>query len=229
MNRNQIEICCGSIQSAANAKAGGAVRVELCQGLVEGGTTPSPATIDYAVRELGLQAFVLVRPRGGDFCYNELEIKTMEEDIAYCKKAGAAGIVVGFLHPDGSIDTELTRRFVELSAPLPVTFHRAFDECTDPLKALEQIIDCGCARILTSGCQSTAVEGTEMLQQLVKQADGRITILAGSGITPENAAALKQQTCVPEIHGSCKMTRADGAWETDAEQVRLLLGKLTKL
>jgi len=226
MNRNQIEICCGSIRSASNAKAGGAVRVELCQGLIEGGTTPSPATIDYAVRELGLQAFVLVRPRGGDFCYNELEIKTMEKDVAYCKRAGAAGIVVGFLHPDGSIDTALTRRFVELSAPLAVTFHRAFDECTEPLKALEQIIDCGCARLLTSGCQPTAVEGADMLQQLVRQANGRITILAGSGITPENAAALKLQTGVPEIHGSCKMTRADGAWETDAEQVKLLLEKL---
>lgn len=229
MNKDQIEICCGSIQSAANAKAGGAVRVELCQGLVEGGTTPSPATIDYAVKELGLKVFVLIRPRGGDFCYNELEIRTMEEDVAYCKKAGAAGIVVGFLHPDGSIDTELTRHFVELSAPLPVTFHRAFDRCTEPLKALEQIIGCGCARILTSGCQPTAIEGTDMLQQLVKQADGRITILAGSGITPENAAALKQKTGVPEIHGSCKFTRADGAWETDAGQVRRLVTELQEL
>jgi copper homeostasis protein len=222
----EIEICCGSIQSAANAKTGGAVRIELCQGLVEGGTTPSPATIRYAVKELGLRVFVLVRPRGGDFCYNELEIKTMEEDVKFCKEAGVAGIVVGFLHPDGSIDTELTRRFVKLASPLPVTFHRAFDECADPLKALEQIIDCGCARILTSGCQSTAVEGAELLQQLVKQADGRITILAGSGITPENAAALKQKTGVPEIHGSCKLTRADGAWETDETLVRKLLESL---
>jgi len=222
----EVEICCGSIQSAANAKAGGAVRVELCQGLVEGGTTPSPATIDYAVKELGLQVFVLVRPRGGDFCYNELEIKTMEEDVKFCKQAGATGIVVGFLHPDGTIDTELTRKFVELSAPLPVTFHRAFDECAEPLKALEQIIDCGCARILTSGCKPTAIEGADMLQQLVKQADGRITILAGSGITPENAAALKQKTGVPEIHGSCKMTRPDGAWETDRGAVQKLLEAL---
>ena len=213
MEINQIEICCGSIQSAANAKAGGAVRVELCQGLIEGGTTPSPATIDYAVRELGLQVFVLVRPRGGDFCYNELEIKTMEADVEYCKKAGVAGIVVGFLHQDGSIDTELTSRFVKLSAPLPVTFHRAFDECTEPLKALEQIIDCGCKRILTSGCKPTAMEGADMLQQLVKQADGRITILAGSGITPDNAAALKAKTLVPEIHGSCKSLRPDGSFE----------------
>lgn len=223
MRKDQIEICCGSIQSAANAKAGGAVRVELCQGLVEGGTTPSPATIQYAAHELGLQVFVLVRPRGGDFCYNELEIKTMEEDVTFCKKSGAAGIVVGFLHPDGSIDTELTRRFVELSAPLPVTFHRAFDECAEPLKALEQIIDCGCKRILTSGCKPTAMEGADMLQQLVKQANGRITILAGSGVTSENTAALREKTGVPEIHGSCKITRPDGAFETDTEQVRKLL------
>ena len=229
MKKDQIEICCGSIQSVANAKAGGAVRVELCQGLVEGGTTPSPATIDYAVRGLGLKVFVLVRPRGGDFCYNELEIRTMEEDVADCKKAGAAGIVVGFLHQDGTIDTELTRRFVELSDPLPVTFHRAFDRCTEPLKALEQIIGCGCARILTSGCRPTAMEGADLLQQLVQQADGRIQILAGSGITPENAAALKQKTGVPEIHGSCKFTRADGAWETDAGQVRRLVTELQEL
>jgi copper homeostasis protein len=193
---------------------------------VEGGTTPSPATIQYAVRELGLKVFVLVRPRGGDFCYNELEVKTMEEDVAFCKEAGASGIVVGFLHPDGSIDTELTRRFVELSAPLPVTFHRAFDECADPLNALEQIIECGCARILTSGCKPTAIEGAEMLQQLVKQADGRITILAGSGVTPENAVALREKTGVKEIHGSCKKTRPDGAWETDAEEVRKLIEAL---
>ena len=222
----EIEICCGSIQSAANAKAAGATRIELCQGLVEGGTTPSPATIDYAVRNLGLRVFVLIRPRGGDFCYNELEIKTMEEDVEFCKKVGVAGIVVGFLHPDGSINTELTRRFVKLADPLPVTFHRAFDRCPEPLKALEQIIDCGCARILTSSCQPTAIEGADLLQKLVKQANGRIKILAGSGVTPENAVALREKTGVPEIHGSCKITRSDGAWETDIEQVGKLLKHL---
>ena len=222
----EIEICCGSIQSAANAKAGGAVRVELCQGLIEGGTTPSPATIEYAVKELGLQVFVLIRPRGGDFCYNELEIKTMEQDVEFCKQAGVAGIVVGFLHPDRSIDTELTRRFVKLAAPLPVTFHRAFDRCPEPLKALEQIIDCGCARILTSGCKPTAMEGADLLKQLAKQANGRIKILAGSGVTPENAAALREKTGVSEIHGSCKITRADGVWETDADAVTRLVEQL---
>ena len=134
--------------------------------------------------------------------------------------------MVGFLHPDGTIDTELTRHFVEIAAPLPVTFHRAFDECKEPLKALEQIIDCGCKRILTSGCKPTAMEGAEMLQQLVKQANGRITILAGSGITPENAVELREKTGVPEIHGSCKITRPDGAWETDKQQVKKLLEQL---
>ena len=222
----EIEICCGSIQSAANAKTGGAVRIELCQGLIEGGTTPSPATIRYAVHDLGLRVFVLVRPRGGDFCYNELEVKTMEEDVMFCKEVGVAGIVVGFLHPDGSIDTELTRRFVKLAAPLPVTFHRAFDRCPEPLKGLEQIIDCGCARILTSGCKPTAMEGADMLQRLVEQSDGRIKILAGSGVTADNAVELKRRTNVPEIHGSCKVTRPDGAWETDVEQVKRLIESL---
>ena len=134
--------------------------------------------------------------------------------------------MVGFLNPDGSIDTELTRHFVAIAAPLPVTFHRAFDECKNPLKALEQVIDCGCKRILTSGCKPTSMEGAEMLQKLVKQADGRITILAGSGVTPENAVALREKTGVTEIHGSCKITRPDGAFETDTEQVRKLIDAL---
>ena len=127
----EVEICCGSIQSAANAKAAGATRIELCQNLNEGGTTPSYATIKQCVEELKLDVFVLVRPRPGNFVYNELEIRNMEEDVRICKQLGVAGIVVGFLHEDGSIDTALTRRFVELAAPIPVTFHRAFDRCKD--------------------------------------------------------------------------------------------------
>ena len=124
----EIEICCGSIQSAANAKAGGAVRVELCQGLIEGGTTPSPATIEFAVKELGLQVFVLVRPRGGDFCYNELEIKTMEEDVEFCKKAGVAGIVVGALLIKTAVDL-LRGSMSELT------------ECSLPEETEQEILD----------------------------------------------------------------------------------------
>ena len=219
----EIEICCGSIQSAANAKAAGATRIELCQNLNEGGTTPSYATIKQCVEDLHLDVFVLVRPRPGDFVYNDVEIQNMLEDVRICKELGVAGVVVGFLHPDGSIDTELTRRFVEAAAPVPVTFHRAFDRCKDWRKSLEEVIACGCKRILTSGCQPTAMEGKETLKELVRLAGDRITILVGSGVRPDNARALVEFTHAKEIHGSCKV-RTDGSYEeTDTETVKQLI------
>ena len=219
----EIEICCGSIQSAANAKAAGAKRIELCQNLNEGGTTPSYAAIKQCVEELHLDVFVLVRPRPGNFVYNELEIKNMKEDVCVCKQLGVAGIVVGFLREDGSIDTALTRRFVELAAPVPVTFHRAFDRCQDWRKSLEEVIACGCKRILTSGCQPTAMEGKETLKELVRLAGDRITILAGSGVRPDNVSELIRYTGAHEVHGSCKVRTAGGYDETCAEEVAALL------
>ncbi len=219
----EIEICCSSIQSAANAQAAGATRIELCQNLNEGGTTPSYATIRQCVEELHLRVFVLVRPRPGNFVYNELEIQNMLEDVRICKELGVAGIVVGFLHEDGSIDTDLTRRFVAAAAPIPVTFHRAFDRCKDWSKALEEVIACGCRRILTSGCHDTALEGKEVLKQLVQQAGGRITILAGSGITPDNVREIITHTGVREVHGSCKALKDNSYMETSKEEVALLL------
>ncbi|MBR4136021.1 MAG: copper homeostasis protein CutC [Bacteroidales bacterium] len=223
----EIEICCGSIQSAANAKAAGATRIELCQNLNEGGTTPSYATIKQCVEELGLQVFVLVRPRPGDFVYNELEIQNMLEDVRVCKELGVAGIVVGFLLPDGRIDTALTKRFVAAAAPVPVTFHRAFDRCHDWQKSLEEVIECGCRRILTSGCQPTAMEGKETLRALIQQAGDRITILAGSGVRPDNVAELIQFTGAQEVHGSCKVRTVGGYDETSAEEVAALLQNAT--
>ncbi|MBO7445931.1 MAG: copper homeostasis protein CutC [Bacteroidales bacterium] len=218
-----IEICCSSIQSAANAQAAGATRIELCQNLNEGGTTPSYATIRQCVEELHLRVFVLIRPRPGNFVYNELEIQNMLEDVRICKELGVAGIVVGFLLEDGSIDTDLTRRFVAAAAPIPVTFHRAFDRCKDWSKALEEVIACGCRRILTSGCHETALEGKEVLKQLVQQAGGRITILAGSGITPDNVREIITHTGVREVHGSCKALKDNSYMETSKEEVALLL------
>jgi len=218
-----IEICCNSIQSAANAKAAGATRIELCQDLENGGTTPSYATIRQCVEQLGLDVFVLIRPRSGNFCYNELEIETMAEDVRICKQLGAKGIVVGFLKHDGTIDTTLTRRFVELAAPLPVTFHRAFDRCSNWEDSLEEVIDCGCARILTSGCQPTTMEGLDTLRAIVAQADKRITILAGGGITPDNVKHIILETGVTEVHGSCKHATDGGYNETDPAQVRALI------
>ena len=218
-----IEICCNSIQSAANAKAAGATRIELCQDLENGGTTPSHAAIKYCIETLKLDVFVLIRPRSGNFSYNELEIETMAEDVRVCKQLGVKGIVVGFLTPDGHIDTALTRRFVELAAPLPVTFHRAFDRCSDWQQTLEKVIDCGCARILTSGCRPTTMEGLDTLRQIVAQAGSRITILAGGGITPGNVQQIIRETGVTEVHGSCKHATPGGYNETDPAQVRDLI------
>ena len=219
----EIEICCGSIQSAANAKAAGAKRIELCQNLNEGGTTPSYAAIKQCVEELHVDVYVLVRPRPGNFVYNELEIRNMEEDVRICKQLGVVGIVVGFLNNDGSIDTVLTRHFVELAAPVPVTFHRAFDRCKDWQQSLEEVISCGCKRILTSGCQPTAMEGKEVLKELVTLAGDRITILAGSGVRPDNVRELVAYTGAREVHGSCKVRTAGGYDETCAEEVAALL------
>ena len=170
-----------------------------------------------------MDVFVLVRPRPGNFVYNELEIKNMEEDVRICKQLGVAGIVVGFLREDGSIDTKLTRRFVELAAPVPITFHRAFDRCQDWRKSLEEVIACGCKRILTSGCQPTAMEGKETLKELVRLAGDRITILAGSGVRPDNVSELIRYTGAQEVHGSCKVRTAGGYDETCAEEVAALL------
>lgn len=223
MTIHDIEICCSSIQSAENAKQGGAKRIELCQALSEGGTTPSLASIKHCVENLGLEVFVLIRPRGGDFCYNKSEIKVMEEDLMICKNIGVAGIVVGFLTHDKKVDVELTKRFVELASPTPVTFHRAFDECAEQLQEMETIIKCGCKRILTSGGKSTAYEAIDKLNELVKKADGRIKILAGSGITPNNVSEIITKAHVDEVHGSCKTTFPNGAVETADQIVSELL------
>lgn len=224
-----VEICSNSRQSAINAKAGGARRVELCANLEVGGTTPKAEDIAYCVNELGLRTHVLVRPREGDFCYSSAEYAQILEEIDMCRKAGAHAVVVGFLTAEGKIDEARTREAVRRAAPMEVTFHRAFDEMNqEPLEALEVVIGCGCHRILTSGCQSSAEAGIDTLRQLVKQASGRITILAGAGVNPGNVAKIVAETGVAEVHGSCKHTLPDGTMETDSQIVAELLSKLEK-
>lgn len=218
----QVEICANSIQSAQNAVKGGASRVELCQNLNEGGTTPSLASIEYCVKKLHLRTHVLVRPRPGDFCYNDLEFETICRDVEYCKQVGAHAVVVGFLHEDGSVDVEKTRRVVELASPMDVTFHRAFDCCKNPFEALEQIISCGCHHLLTSGCEPTAEEGIDTLHKLVEQASGRISIIAASGIKSTNVCRIIAETGVREVHGSCKHLLGDVV-ETDVDEVKNLI------
>jgi len=201
-----IEICANSVQSAINAANGGADRIELCQNLNEGGTTPSYAAIKYCAEKLSLKTMVLIRPRPGDFCYNEAEYEAIKDDVLTCRKLGVHGVVIGFLDKNLDIDTKRTADIVKLARPMEVTFHRAFDRCRDWRIALEQIIECGCDRILTSGQRKTAPEGADNLREIQKQANGRIKILAGSGVNSQNAADLIRMTDVSEVHSSCKHT-----------------------
>ncbi len=214
-----LEVCAPSLASARTAERAGAARIELCRDLACGGLTPEHDDIATCVRELTLQTFVLIRPRGGDFCYTEAEFKTILEEIRFCKSVGCHGVVVGFLNSDGSIDVEKSRLAVNAAWPMQVTFHRAFDRCRDWKSALEQIIGCGYSRILTSGQQPTAIQGMETLRQIQLQADGRIAILAGSGVNAENAGTILRETGVTEIHGSCKIS----GYESDYGEVTKVL------
>lgn len=220
----KVEICSPSRQSAINAQAGGADRIELCARLDVGGTTPSAEDIAYCTQVLKFRTHVLVRPREGDFCYAPAEFDQICREVEICRELGAAAVVVGFLTPDGMIDEEKTRKVVQLAAPMEVTFHRAFDEMKqDPLSALDAVVRCGCHRILTSGCQPSAEQGIPVLKQLVAHAAGRITILAGAGVTPRNAARILRETGACEIHGSCKHTLPDGTVETSTAIVQELM------
>lgn len=200
-----LEVCSGNRESAINAAKAGAQRIELCSELSIGGLTPSYDDIRYCVSNLALQTFVLIRPRGGDFCYNESEFQQILTDIQFCREAGAHGVVVGFLNKDLSINLQQCKKAMETAGTLPVTFHRAFDRCANWPLALEQIIECGFSRILTSGQQPTALEGTDTLSAIVKQAAKRITILAGSGVNSQNVAELIHRSHADEVHGSCKL------------------------
>lgn len=236
--KTDVEICTGSVQSAVNAKKGGATRIELCQDLAEGGITPSFAAIKYCVEVLKLRTYVLVRPRAGDFCYSEAEYEIVKADVELCKKLGAVGVVVGFLTPDGKVDTKRTAEVVRLARPLEVTFHRAFDLCCDYRRALQDITECGCDRILTSGLSPKAIGGVSVIRDIVELSEGRISIIAGSGISPQNVAEIIGKTGVREVHASCKKRICGQTLnpdipdtsnflhsETDAEEV----GKLLKI
>ena len=212
-----LEVCANSVQSAINADIAGAQRIELCQNLNEGGTTPSWGAIQYCIRHLSLQTFVLIRPRTGDFCYTDAEFEVIKNDVLECKKLGVAGVVVGFLNPDYTIDKEKTAEIVKIAAPMEVTFHRAFDICARHEQSLEDIIACGCHRILTSGFKKTAEEGVEELAKLKQLANGRIAILVGSGINQHNIVDIATKTGLTEFHASCKSVIKDNAYNSERE------------
>ncbi|MBS2212423.1 copper homeostasis protein CutC [Carboxylicivirga mesophila] len=206
MNNNYtFEICIDSVQSAINAQTAGAHRVELCDNLFEGGTTPSAGMIQQVKKMApGVKLFIIIRPRGGDFVYSEAEVSVMLNDIVMAKNLGADGIVSGCLKTNGDIDIENTRKLIQASGDLPFTFHRAFDMCRNHSEALEQLIDLGTARILTSGMEQTAHLGINTLKEIIKQANNRITILVGSGVKPENIAEIAQKTGAKEFHFSAR-------------------------
>lgn len=215
MRKIETEVCTYSVESCVTARDAGATRVELCASPPEGGVTPSAATIAMAREVEGIELSVMIRPRGGDFLYSDLEFEQMKRDIGFAAELGADGVVVGILLADGSVDVARTRELVELAAPMEVTFHRAFDVARDHRQALEDVIAAGCRRILTSGCRPTAMEGIDTIRDLVKQADGRIEIMAGSGVNPGNAAALAA-TGADALHFSAKATRDSGmTYRTD--------------
>lgn len=200
-----LEVCCGNVESAKNAEFAGAQRIELCRDLPLGGLTPSHQDIQYCKEHLSLKTFVLIRPRGGDFNYTEDEFQEILSDIAFCREIGIPGVVIGFLNADLSINLDHCRRAIAAAGNMQVTFHRAFDRCQNWSTALEQIINSGFSRILTSGQQPTAPQGAHTLAQIVQQAAGRITILAGSGVTSDNVVSLIQESSATEVHASCKL------------------------
>lgn len=198
-----LEVCIDSVEAAVAASRGGAQRVELCADLLEGGVTPSAGMIASVRRQIGIELFVIVRPRGGDFFYTEPEFEVMQEEIGQARALGVDGLVLGLLTEDCSVDVARTRRLVELAAPLPVTFHRAFDHAPDLEAALENVIATGARRVLTSGGAADAAEGAETIARLVKQARGRIGVMPGGGVRLKNIAKLAA-TGATEFHSSLR-------------------------
>ena len=195
-----IEVCANSVASALAGQAGGAARVELCAALIEGGLTPSPAALEIAREKLRIQLNVLIRPRGGDFCYDDLEFAAMLRDITFCKRVGVDGVVIGILHPDGAVDVARTRELVAAARPMSVTFHRAFDMAADPFRALDDVLSLGVERLLTSGQRGSAVQGKELISELVRRAGDRLIVMPGAGISDGNIRELIAATGAREYH-----------------------------
>ncbi len=201
----KLEICIDSVESAIAAERGGAQRVELCADLIEGGITPSAGLIASTRHHISIGLFVMIRPRGGDFSYSDLEFEIMRQEISHARSLGADGVVLGLLDYDAYIDVQRTRQLVELAAPLPVTFHRAIDMTPDLPAAVEDVIATGARRILTSGGAPDAIVGTSQVARMVKIAGDRIVIMPGGGILSENIVGLAEATGAAEFHSSARI------------------------
>ncbi|MGA3045689.1 MAG: copper homeostasis protein CutC [Terracidiphilus sp.] len=200
----RLEICVDSVESAIAAERGGAHQVELCTDLLEGGITPSAGLITSVRKSIAIGLFVMIRPRGGDFCYSDLEFEVMQEEIRHARRLGADGIVLGLLNEQGGVDVPRTQQLVELAGPLPVTFHRAIDMTPQPSRALVGVLAAGARRILTSGGAHNASLGIREIERMVETAQGRIAIMAASGITADTIADIAKQAGVTEFHSSAR-------------------------
>lgn len=195
------EFCAGSFSEALAAEKRGADRIELCDNLAEGGTTQSYGTIKMALEKLNIPVFPIIRARGGDFCYSDEELKIMKEDILMCKSLGAKGIVFGMLTKDKKIDEKILKEFVSLASPMEVTFHKAVDELENPVEAVDILAEAGVKRILTSGTKATALEGADILNEMIQRAEGKITIVVAGGVTTENFDEVSKKIVSSEYHG----------------------------
>jgi copper homeostasis protein len=224
----KLEVIGFTIESCLIAQATGADRIELCDNPSEGGTTPSYGFIKTARENLSIELYPIIRPRGGDFLYSEIEFEVMKADIQICKNLGCDGVVIGMLNSDGTVDKQRCKQLVDIAQPMGVSFHRAFDRTKDPFKALEDIISIGCERILTSGQKSVATDGAALLNELVKQANGRIIIMPGSGVRSDNIETLVKKTNATEFHTSAR-TYTDSKMEFINESMDEQLTSVTTL
>ena len=213
-----LEICTYSLADALTAQAAGADRIELCADAFVGGITPSAGIIQTARELLHIALFVMIRPRGGDFVYSDTEFAAMKRDIEFCRNLKVDGVVLGLLDPEHNVDRPRTAELVTAARPMATTFHRAFDLTTDPMQALEEVIATGCSRILTSGHRPTAIEGAVEIAKLNTAANGRITIMPGSGVRSTKLADLARTTAATEFHSSARAVASTAKASNTIEQ-----------
>jgi len=195
------EACVESFEKSLEAQNNGANRIELCENLAVGGTTPSYGTVKVCLEKLNIPIFPMIRARGGNFVYSKEEIEIMKEDIKAFKDLGVKGVVFGFLTSDNKIDLELTKELVDLAYPMEVTFHKAIDEIVNPLDYIDDLINIGIKRILTSGGKATALEGKDLINEIIKKSNKRLKVVVAGKVTKENLNELSNLICANEFHG----------------------------
>ncbi len=222
-----LEICAYNIQSCLTAQHAGGLRIELCSDPAVGGTTPSHGLIAYALQQLTIPVFPMIRPRGGNFIYDQHELAIMKQDIIVCRQLGCTGIATGIQLADGKIDVANLSRLVEWAYPMAVTCHKVFDRVPHAGEALEDVIASGCSRVLTSGLCATAIDGAATLAQLVSQASGRIIVMPGGGVRSSNIAYLAAQTHATEYHSSGIIHKSE-MYLADEQEINLMVSALKK-